>query len=61
MGNKSGKKAPPEPTAPPLPLEVDTAVGVGLAEKDYGKPYRFSPFSINSFINKFSAAMQTAQ
>ena len=44
MGNKSSKKAPPEPTAPPLPLEVNPAVGVGLDEKDYGKPYRFFPY-----------------
>ena len=44
MGNKSSKKAPPEPTAPPLPLEVNLAVDVGLGEKDYGKPYRFLPY-----------------
>ena len=44
MGNKNSKKAPPEPTAPPLPLEVNPAVGVGLDEKDYGKPYRFLPY-----------------
>ena len=41
MGNKSSKKAPPEPTAPQLPLGVNPAVGVQLDEKDYGKPYRF--------------------
>ena len=48
MGNKSSKKAPPEPTAPPLPQEVNPAVGVGLYEKDYCKPYRFLPYE---FLN----------
>ena len=40
MGNKNGKKAPPEPSAPPLPLEVNTVVD----GKDYGKPYRSLSF-----------------
>ena len=40
MGNKNSKKAPPEPTAPPLPLEVNPVVD----QKDYGKPYRSLSF-----------------
>ena len=40
MGNKNSKKAPPEPTAPQLPLEVNPVVD----EKDYGKPYRSISF-----------------
>ena len=43
MGNKGTKKAPPEPTAPPLPEESSPDVFVGSDQKDYGKPYRFLP------------------
>ena len=40
MGNRNSKKAAPEPTDPPLPMEVNPVVD----EKDYGKPYRSLSF-----------------
>ena len=56
MGNRNSKKAAPEPTDPPLPMEVNPVVD----QKDYGKPYRSLSF-LPTLINTFFAAMPTAK